>query len=130
MNYIRILLLSVLILFVAFLISFGGMAHGQEIDRLPTLAEIAGGKVCVRSNTKGDFVAWYGDHAFPNVVACKKSECPKVGVKRAVATFLSGPLTRERLDLALKPYKEHPYKNQELRAVWVDDFVANCQHIK
>lgn len=130
MNYIRILLLAVLILFITFLISFAPAAQAQGIDRLPTLAEVAAGKLCVRSTTKGDYVAWYGDGEFPNVVACRKSVCSLVGSKRAVASFLSGPLTKQRLTEALAPYKEHPYKNQELRAVWVADFIANCQHIK
>ena len=130
MNYIRTLILAALILFVTFLISFSPLVQGQEIDRLPTAAELASGKVCFRSNSKGDFAAWYGDGEFPNVIACKKSVCSLVGSKRAVAAFLSGPLTKQRLLEALAPFKEHPYKNQELRAVWVSDFIANCGHIK
>lgn len=130
MNYIRALILAVLILFITFLISFTPTLHAQEIDRLPTVPEVAAGKVCVRSTTKGDYVAWYGDGPFPNVVACKRSACSLVGSKRAVTAFLSGPLTKQRLLEALAPFKEHPYKNQELRAVWVSDFIANCEHIK
>lgn len=130
MNYIRILILAVLILFITFLISFPPAAGAQEIDRLPTLAEVAAGKLCVRSTAKGDYVAWYGDGPHPNVVACKRSACSLVGAKRSVAAFFSGPMTKQRLTEALAPYKEHPYTNQELRAVWVADFIANCQHIK
>lgn len=130
MNYARALLIAVVALFVTFLISYTNRAHGQEIDRLPTAAELAAGKVCFRSNAKGDYAAWYGDGEFPNVVACKKSVCSLVGSKRAVAAFLSGPLTKQRLTEALAPFKEHPYKSQDLRAVWVADFIANCQHIK
>lgn len=130
MNYARALLAIVLVLFVTFLLSFADRAHGQSIDRLPTALELATGKVCFRSNAKGDYVAWYGDRDFPNVVACKKSVCSLVGSKRALAAFLSGPITKQRFDAAMTPYKEHPYKNQELRAVWLEDFVANCQHIR
>lgn len=107
-----------------------GPAGAAEISRLPTVAELALGKVCFRSNSKGDFVAWYGDRDLPDVVACTKKTCALVASKRALAAFLSGPPTRERFDQAMAPYKKDPYKDQELREVWIEDFVKNCDHIK
>lgn len=107
-----------------------GSAGAAEISRLPTATEVVLGKVCFRSTPKGNYAAWYGDRDLPDVVACAFKTCNLVASKRALAAFLSGPITRERFNAAMAPYKKDPYKDQELREVWIEDFIKNCEHIK
>lgn len=121
---IRLKLLIALVIFLVLLLSGAAVTMAAPItDRLPTMQEVFAGKLYVRSLPKGNYVAWYGDQPFPNVVACVKKQCDLVANKRALAAFLSGPLTKERFNEAMKPFTGDPYKDPALREVWVNDFI-------
>lgn len=121
---IRLKLIISLVIFMVFLLAGAAIGLAAPItDRLPTMQEVLTGKLYVRSLPKGNYIAWYGDQQYPNVVACVKRECDLVANKRALATFLSGPLTKERFNEAMKPFTGDPYKDPALREVWVNDFI-------
>lgn len=72
----------------------------------------------VKSNTKGDFVAWYcPGEQMPTMVVCLKATCSLVGTKRALAAIASAP-TLVGLNSALKPYTRDPLRDPELVKVW------------
>lgn len=121
---IRLKLIISIVIFMVLLLAGAAMSIAAPLtDRLPTMAEVLAGKLYVRSLPKGNYIAWYGDQPFPNVVACVKKQCDLVANKRALAAFLSGPLTKERFNEAMKPFTGDPYKDPALREVWVNDFI-------
>lgn len=71
-----------------------------------------------KSNTKGDFAAWYcPGESLPTMVVCLKSTCSLVGSKRALAAIASAP-TLAGLNEAIKPYTRDPLRDPELVKVW------------
>lgn len=72
----------------------------------------------VKSNTKGDFAAWYcPGESLPSMVVCLKATCSLVGSKRALAAIASKP-TLAGLNEALKPYTRDPLRDPDLVKVW------------
>lgn len=79
----------------------------------------AGTAALFKSNSKGDFVAWYcPGETLPTMVACLKSTCGLVGSKRAVADLMSSP-TLDGLNKAIAPYTRDPLRDPELKQVWL-----------
>lgn len=71
-----------------------------------------------KSNTKGDFAAWYcPGESLPSMVVCLKATCSLVGTKRAIAAIASAP-TLAGLNEALKPYTRDPLRDPDLVKVW------------
>lgn len=94
-----------------------GVAHAAPATCLPK--PVGGGTAALfKSNTKGDFVAWYcPGEAMPSMVVCLKSTCGLVGSKRALAAIASKP-TLAGLNEALKPYTRDPLRDPDLVKVW------------
>lgn len=94
-----------------------GAAQAAPVTCMPK--PLGGGTAAlVKSNSKGDFVAWYyPGEALPTMVVCLKSTCSLVGTKRALAAIASAP-TLAGLNAALKPYTRDPLRDPELIKVW------------
>lgn len=79
----------------------------------------SGTAALVKSNTKGDFVAWYcPGEEFPTMAVCLKTTCSLVGTKRALAAILSAP-SLAGINQALKPYTRDPLRDPALKQVWL-----------
>lgn len=93
-------------------------ASAAPVTCLPRPAG-AGTAALVKSNAKGDFVAWYcPGEEMPTMVVCVKSTCNLVGTKRALATILSAP-SLEGINQALEPFARDPLRDPALRLVWL-----------
>ena len=94
-------------------------AFAGQINCLPKQLGGTATRAIVKSNTKGDFAAWYcANEEMPTLVVCIKSTCSLTGSKRALAALINNPSTAGLND-ALKPYTANPYTDPALRAVWV-----------
>lgn len=79
----------------------------------------SGTAALVKSNTKGDFVAWYcPGEELPTMAVCLKTTCSLVGTKRALAAILSAP-SLAGINQALKPYTRDPLRDPALKQVWL-----------
>lgn len=79
----------------------------------------AGSRALFKSNTKGDFVAFYcPGESYPSMVVCLKSTCNLVASRRAFASILSAP-TLDGLNKAIARYTRDPLGDPELIQVWL-----------
>lgn len=93
-------------------------AHAAPVTCLPKPIG-SGTAALVKSNAKGDFVAWYcPGEEFPTMAVCLKSNCGLVGTKRALAVILSAP-SLESINQALKRYARDPLRDPALKQVWL-----------
>lgn len=93
-------------------------AQAAPVTCLPKPAG-SGTAALVKSNTKGDFVAWYcPGEALPTMAVCLKATCSLVGTKRALAAIASTP-TLAGLNEAINPYTRDPLRDPELKQVWL-----------
>lgn len=97
---------------------FCATARGAPVTCLPTPIG-SGTAALVKSNAKGDFVAWYCQgEEFPTMVVCLKATCSLVGTKRALAAILSAP-SLTGINQALKHYTRDPLRDPALKQVWL-----------
>lgn len=83
----------------------------------------------VKSNTKGDFAAWYcPGEVLPTMAVCLKATCSLVGTKRALAAIASSP-TLAGLNAALKPFNRDPLRDPDLKQVWLP-YVDEIKNLK
>jgi len=93
-------------------------AHCAPVTCLPSPVG-SGTAALVKSNTKGDFVAWYcPGEDLPTMAVCLKTTCSLVGTKRALAAILSAP-SLAGINQALKPYTRDPLRDPVLKQVWL-----------
>lgn len=97
---------------------FCGAAQAAPVTCMPK--PLGGGTAAlVKSNSKGDFVAWYcPGEALPTMAVCLKATCSLVGTKRALAAILSAPSV-DGVNQALKPYTRDPLRDPTLQQVWL-----------
>lgn len=105
---------------IAFILTLAHtLALAAPFTCMPKQLGGSGSSAILRSNSKGDFAAWYCPRdAMPSMIVCLKSTCSLAGSKRAIAAYVSRATT-VGLNEAMAPYMKNPITDPELRTVWV-----------